>query len=84
MERFLLYLDDIDDAVFALAFVRERRGGPLRTLLAALFMAMIGIATVYVALHDPALGAASLALLTVLLLYRSATLPPPVKARGAR
>lgn len=76
MERFLLYLDDIDDMVFALAFVRERRGGAMRTLAAALFMALLGAATVYVALHDPSLGAASLALLTVLLLYRSATAPP--------
>ena len=76
MERLLLYLDDIDDAVFALAFVRERRGGPLRTLLAAAFMALLGAATVYVALHSPSLGAASLALLTLLLLYRSAVVSP--------
>ena len=72
MERLLLYLDDVDDVIFALAFVRERRGGVVRGILGALFMALLGAGTVYVAMHDPSLGAASLALLAILLLYRSA------------
>lgn len=81
MERLLLYLDDIDDALFALAFVGERRGRRLAALLAALLVALTGAGTVFVALHEPAMGAAVLSLLTVLLLYRAATAPRPAITR---
>jgi hypothetical protein len=75
MERFLLYLDDLDDAFFALAFVRERRGGPLRTLAAVSFIALAGTAMSVAAVHEPTIGLAAVALLSVLLLYRAVTLP---------
>ena len=83
MEKVLLYLDDLDDAFFALALVRERRWRSMLTLLAAAMVGLIGLATTYVAFHEPTLGAASLALLTVLLLYRAATQPGPVLAGKA-
>lgn len=81
MEKFLLYLDDLDDIFFALALLRERRWRSMRTLLGAATVALIGLATSYIALHEPTLGAASLALFAVLLLYRSATSPRPAFVR---
>ena len=75
MERFLLYWDDLDDLIHALAFVGERRRSKIRHVAAALGLGVIGTATVYMALQEPALGAASLALFSVLLLYRSVTAP---------
>lgn len=77
MEKFLLYLDDLDDVFFALALLRERCWRSMRSLLGAATVGLIGFATSYVAFHEPTLGAASLALFTVLLLYRSATGPRP-------
>jgi len=84
MERVLLYLDDLDDAVFALAFVGERRVRWLAWLLATLLLAAAAAATVFAALYDPALGVAALSLITVLLLYRSATTPRPALTRRSR
>ena len=75
MERFLLYWDDLDDLVHALAFVGERRRSVIRHIAAALGLGAIGAAAIYMALHEPTLGAASLALFFVLLLHRSVTTP---------
>ncbi len=75
MERFLLYWDDLDDLLYTLVFVGERRRSIIRHLFAALGLGAIGAAAVYMSLHEPALGAASLALFLVLLLYRAVTAP---------
>ena len=75
MERVLLYLDDIDDFVYACALIGERL---LRLLLRLGWVATLltlQCAFVLLAVELPALGAAAAALLTVLLLYRSATMP---------
>ena len=73
MECFLLYLDDLDDWFFAVALVGERiRRGSRRLAMLALGAAL-QVSTVLLALRDPALGAAIAALLTVAVLYRSAT-----------
>lgn len=75
MERVLLYLDDIDDFVYAFALVAERL---LRVLLrfgGALTLVVAQSGLVLLAIKVPALGAGAAALLTVLLLYRSATMP---------
>lgn len=75
MERFLLYWDDLDDLLYALVFVGERRRSIISHVSAALGLGAIGTGAVYMSLHEPALGAASLALFLVLLLYRSVTAP---------
>jgi len=80
MERILLYLDDLDDFCFALLFAGARRVRALARMIAAVFIGLLGIATSLIATSEPPLGAATAALLLVLLLYRSATAGPPVPA----
>lgn len=73
MERFLLYLDDLEDMVFAFALVGERIR---RIVYIAAFLAVALLtqaAVVLLAVHNPPIGAGLGALLTVLVLYRSAT-----------
>ncbi len=80
MERFLLYLDDLDDLCFALLFAGERRGRAMARMIAAVIIGLAGIATSLVAVREPPFGAAAIALLLVLLLYRSATARPLIPA----
>ena len=73
MEVFLLYLDDFEDAIFAVALVAER----IRRLLVMFVFYGAAVLTqalaILLAMRDPALGAGVAALLTVFVLYRSAT-----------
>ena len=79
MECLLQYLDDLDDAWYALALLAERIRHGIRIIsmitgsLAAVCLGAL------LALAQPALGAAAAALLTVAVLYRSCTagLPAP-------
>ncbi len=73
MERFLLYLDDLEDAWYAVALVSERIRRGIRAMGLMTFAAFVQVLAVLVALRDPALGAAVASLLTVTVLYRSAT-----------
>ncbi|MEM9207969.1 MAG: hypothetical protein AAGA61_01880 [Pseudomonadota bacterium] len=75
MERFLLYWDDLDDLLHAIVFVGERRRSRIRHVAGAMGLGAIGAAAVYTALHEPVLGAASVALFSVLLIHRSVTAP---------
>ena len=78
MERFLLYLDDLEDMVFAFALVGERirRIAFIIAFLAAALLTQAAV--VLLAVHSPPLGAGLGALLTVFVLYRSATAVPAV------
>jgi hypothetical protein len=73
MERFIQYLDILEDAYFVVALLAER----IRRIL--LFLGAIGITAAMVALgvalalNEPPIGFAVAALLTVTVLYRSAT-----------
>ena len=75
MERFLLYLDNLDDWVFGIALLAER----LRVTFSRLGLAAMAIGAqlglIALAIKVPAVGAAAAALLTVTTLYRSATAP---------
>ena len=75
MECFLLYLDDLDDWFFALALAGERIRRRTRRLGLLAVGAVVQVLAVILALRNPALGAALAALLTVAVLYRSATAP---------
>ena len=81
MERILLYLDDLDDAVFALAFVGERRGRRFGRALGNLLLVATLVIAISLAPRQPALSAGTLALVSVLLLYRSVTRPVAIARR---
>lgn len=73
MERFLLYWDDLDDLVGALALKGESiRRLVLFALSAAVFLLLLGAAVV-LAMREPPLALAFVTILSVMLLYRSAT-----------
>jgi len=74
MERFLLYLDNLDDLFFALRFAGERRA---RLLLLIFALGAAGAATTLAALPDASLGAAWLLVASVLLLYQAARVLHP-------
>ena len=73
MERFIQYLDILEDAYYVVALLAER----IRRIL--LVLGTIGITAAMVtlgvalALNEPPIGFAVAALLTVTVLYRSAT-----------
>jgi hypothetical protein len=71
MERFVQYLDDLDDLVYAIALIWER----IRTLcnLTVTLTAIIALQamSIYFAVTEPPLTVAMASLLIVVLLYRS-------------
>jgi hypothetical protein len=69
MERFMQYLDILEDAYFVVALLAER----IRRILLVLGTIGITAAMVALALNEPPIGFAVAALLTVTVLYRSAT-----------
>lgn len=75
MERFLLYLDDLDDLYGMVGLINER----LRRFVYALFKYLLlsagVVAGVWLALLHPPIALATSLLLFVMLLYRSATAP---------
>jgi len=81
MECLLQYLDDLDDAIYALALLGERirRAG---IALAFILVSLAGQASaIYIALTQPAVGAGAAALLAVTLMYRSVTAGTPTASR---
>jgi len=78
MECFLQYLDDLDDAVYALALLGERirRAGIATAIILASLAGQAG--AIFIALSQPAIGAGAAALLAVTLMYRSVTSGSPV------
>jgi len=81
MERLLLYLDDIDDVVFALALVGERRGPRIGRALVNLLLGLSIVTAIALTARLPALSAGVFALVLVILLYRSVTRPIAARAR---
>ena len=73
MERLIQYLDILEDAYYAVALRAER----IRRILLALFVLTITLVSIglgiMLALSKPPAGLAIAALLTVMVLYRSAT-----------
>ena len=75
MERFLLYMDDIDDLAGVLGLVYERIRSSILGLLALCLGASIVAASTLLALVHPPLAMAVCILLFVVLLYRNVTSP---------
>jgi len=76
MERFLLYLDDLDDLFSTVASMRERlRNLLLSVLLMALLITVVALASGLAFVHPP-IALATLTLLVVALGYRSVTRKP--------
>ena len=75
MERFLLYLDNLDDWVYGFALLAERLWVTFSRLGLAAVAIAVQLALVTLAVKFPVAGAAAAALLTVTTLYRSATAP---------
>lgn len=75
MECLLLYLDDLEDLVYALALTGERIRRLTRRVGILAIAALSQAALVLLALRAPELGAGAAALLAVFALCRSATAP---------
>ena len=73
MERFIQYLDNLEDAYFVVALLAERIRRILLVLGAIAITAAMATLGVVLALSEPPIGFAVAALLTVTVLYRSAT-----------
>ena len=75
MERVLLYWDDLDDIVGAIALLAERIRVLLVFALYTAVVAVLHIAVILVALREPPLALAIATILLVTLLYRETTNP---------
>jgi len=82
MERFIQYLDIIEDSVYVIALLAER----IRRIAFILFMAVITLVVsglgAWLALTHPPAAIAVAALLTVTVLYRSATAPTALLSKA--
>lgn len=83
MECFLLYLDDMDDLVYAFALTAERIRRIARAVSVLAIAAAAQLALILLALRSPELGAGIAAVLVVVALCRSATAPVGRSAQHA-
>ncbi len=81
MERLMQYLDDIEDTVYAVALLMERVRRLLQTVLLLVASVIFQGLGVLLALSRPPMALAVVCLVTVGMLYRSATGPQPVPAQ---
>lgn len=73
MERMLQYLDDIDDLVGAVGLIYERLRKLFLTLVSLFVSLSLVAVAVVLAIESPTLALATSLLLSLMLLYRSAT-----------
>ena len=76
MERFLLYLDDLDDLYGMVGLIKERLRRFVFAMISYSLLAIGALAGVWLALAHPPLSLATAILLFVTLMYRSVTAPP--------
>lgn len=81
MECLLQYLDDIDDAVFAVGLLGERLRRFAGLMLRVLALTLLSAGFALAVINRPPLAMAIAALLAVGLLYRSVVAPLPVASR---
>jgi hypothetical protein len=82
MECLIQYLDDIEDAIYAVVFLGERLRRGLRTLFVVVASVALQCLGIFLALTSPPLALAAVSLLTVGYLYRSTVSPVMVATRG--
>jgi hypothetical protein len=80
MERFLQYLDDLDDFVGALALAAERLRRAVKAMVVMAVSVGFQMFGIMLALSKPPLALAVVSLLTVGMLYRAAVHRPPTRA----
>lgn len=73
MERLIQYLDILEDSYYVIALLAERIRRILLTFSVIAITVVMIVVGVAIALNQPPLGFAVAALLTVIVLYRSAT-----------
>jgi hypothetical protein len=76
MERLMQYLDDLEDFVYAVALAAWRIRRAATTLAVLALSIALQVAIVLLALMQPPLALAIVALIFVTLLYRAATTQP--------
>jgi len=83
MERFLQYLDDLDDFVYAVALAWERIRRACAFIANMTFLVAVQASGIYAALTSPPLAVAIATLLLVTLLYRSVVYYSPARRAAA-
>ena len=83
MECLLLYLDDLEDLVFAIPLAAERIRRRLAQLVAIMVFVAVQAALIWLAIRSPALGAGVASLLAVGALCRLAVGPARTAAPSA-
>jgi hypothetical protein len=82
MECLIQYLDDIEDAFYAIALIGERLRRMVRAVLSIASLVLLLGAGLVLALRSPPLAVGILSLLAVGLLYHSTVSPAPVTSRS--
>jgi hypothetical protein len=77
MEIVAQWLDDLDDVVYSLRLLGERFRSLCIALVFLVTSLTLQIAGILLALKHPPLASACATILMVMLMYRSATAPPP-------
>ncbi len=82
MERFLQYLDDLEDLIYVIPLIAEQLRRAIQRIFFLLGAICLQVAGVVLALNHPPLALAIVALLLVGLLLRAVVLPVPQALAG--
>ena len=77
MERFLQYLDDLEDLIYAAPLIAEQLRRSIQRILFLLGSISLQVGGVILALNHPPLALAVVTLLLVGLLHRAVVIPVP-------
>ena len=83
MERFLQYLDDLEDLIYAAPLIAEQLRRAIQRILFLLGSICLQVAGVVLALSHPPLALAVVALLLVGLLLHAVVVPVPQALAGS-
>ena len=83
MERFLQYLDDLEDLIYVIPLIAEQLRRAIQRIFFLLGAICMQLAGVVLALNHPPLALAIVALLVVGLLLRAVVLPVPQTLAGS-
>jgi len=83
VERFLQYLDDLEDLIYVIPLIAEQLRRAIQRIFFLLGAICLQLAGVVLALNHPPLALAIVALLVVGLLLRAVVLPVPQTLAGS-